>query len=83
MVRLAQTLDLPARLPVDVVLVEHRDVADREDDVGAAARQLVERRDRCARIVGSLRITCVTQGPILIRLVRAEAAAKISQPSLW
>ncbi len=37
----------------------------------------------CARIVGSLRITCVTHGLSRMRLVRVAATPAISQPSLW
>src|SRR6266508_904694 len=43
LMRFAEAGERPGALPLDSVLVEHREVADGEDDLGAAARELVER----------------------------------------
>ena len=43
LVRLAQAGDRTRPTPLDAVLLEHRDVADAEHDLGAPAAQLVER----------------------------------------
>ena len=44
LVRLPEASERPGSLPLHVVLVEHRDVPDREDDLGTSSRQLVEGR---------------------------------------
>jgi hypothetical protein len=44
LVRLPQAGDRTVPTPLDAVLLEHRDIADAEDDLGAPAAQLVERR---------------------------------------
>ena len=46
--RLAQARQRLALGPVEVVLLEHHEVAGRDDRLGAAARQLVEGRERLA-----------------------------------
>ncbi|MEA2495403.1 MAG: hypothetical protein QOJ29_3314 [Thermoleophilaceae bacterium] len=44
LVSLAKPGDRPGSTPLDAVLLEHRDVADAEDDLGTPAAQLVECR---------------------------------------
>ena len=50
MVGLAQTSDRPCPAPLDTVLLEHRDVADSEHDLGPTIAQLVERRCKLSHV---------------------------------
>src|SRR6266508_2748894 len=50
LVSLAETVKRSGARPVDAVLIEHRDVADREDDLGATARKLIEGRGNVAML---------------------------------
>ena len=44
LVRFAKTGKRPGALPLDAVLIEQRQVADGENDLGATARKLIEGR---------------------------------------
>ena len=84
--RLAQARERPALRPVEVVLLHHHEVAGRDDRLGAAAGQLVERRELLAdqRRLAQEHVGHVRAEADVARLVgrRREQAPEILVPSL-